>query len=199
MTRRSSGIALATLPVLLIGAFAVHGGALAADPSPSPSSAAASFVPGSPVIAGHLTVEGAWARVSPMVERAGAAYMVIRSQGTEDDALIGVTSPAATVVELHHTQADAQGVMTMAPVPEILVPAAGSVELAPGGYHLMLIDLVEPLVEGAHVDLVLTFRSGVVLTVQAVVATGAPMASPGMMGLPSGDPGSPAPASSPMS
>lgn len=199
MTRRPSGIALATLPVLLVGALMVQGGALAVDPSASPSFAAGSFVTGSPAVSGHLTVERAWARVSPMVERAGAAYMVIRSQATTDDALIGVTSPAAAVVELHRTEADASGMMTMRPVPEILVPAAGSVELAPGGYHLMLIDLVEPLVDGATVELVLTFRSGVVVTVQAVVATGMPMASPGMMSPPSGHPGSSVPASSPMS
>jgi len=136
--------------------------------------------PASPVAG--LTVDGAWARVSPMVERAGAAYMVIRSQSAADDALVGATSPAAAVVEMHLSEEDAQGMMTMHPVPEIPVPAGGSVELAPGGYHLMLIDLVAPLVEGADVELVLTFRSGATLTVQARVGGGAPMASGGTMG-----------------
>lgn len=201
MTRRSSGAALATLSILLVGALAVHGGALANDPGPSPS-IVTSPAPGSPAVAGAPVVEGAWARVSPMIERAGAAYMVIRSQSAADDALIGATSPAAGVVEMHRTEADASGMMTMHPVPEIPLPASGSADLAPGGYHLMLIDLVQPLVEGTDVELVLTFRSGAVVTVQARVGSGAPMASPmmspGGMTPPSSSPGASAPASSPM-
>lgn len=133
--------------------------------------------------AADLRVEDAWARTSPMVERAGAAYMVIRSHSTADDALIGASSPAAAIVEMHRTQAGAQGMMSMQQVAEIAVPAGGSVELAPGGYHLMLIDLVAPLVDGADLELVLTFRSGLTVTVHAPVGSGAPMAS-GMAGHP---------------
>ena len=55
---------------------------------------------------GNLTVEGAWARVSPMMDRAGAAYMVIRNSGTTDDALVSVSSAAAAVAELHETKDD---------------------------------------------------------------------------------------------
>ena len=116
-----------------------------------------------------------------MVDRAGAAYMIIRSSATTDDALVKVTSPAASVVEMHQTTADPSGMMVMQPVPEIPVPADGMVALAPGGYHLMLIDLVAPLVDGTDVELTLTFRSGAVLAVHALVGTGAPTGSPSPM------------------
>ncbi len=164
-----------------------------ADPSGAPSA-----VPASPVVVGDLSVEGAWARVSPMVERAGAAYLVIRSRGATDDALVGATSPAAAVVEMHQTVAGEDGMMTMRPVPAIPVPAGGMVELVPGGYHLMLIDLVEPLAEGMDVELALTFQSGVVITVHAPVRPMVPMGSPMPMGSPASM-GSPAPMGSPAS
>lgn len=210
MTRHPSRVTLATLLISLVGATLATGAvAVANQPGASPSDApsaapTSSMAPGpmavgSPVVVGHLTVEGAWARVSPMVERAGAAYMVIRSQATTEDALVGVSSPAAAVVETHLTEADAQGVMTMRPVPEIHVPAGSMVELAPGGYHLMLIDLVGPLETGTDVELVLTFRSGIVVRVHAPVRPMMPMASPGAMGASPVHGGSPAPMGSPAS
>jgi copper(I)-binding protein len=122
-----------------------------------------------------------------MMELAGAAFMVLVNGGPTDDALVAASSPVATTVELHQTTADASGVMTMAPVPEIPVPAGGKTELAPGGYHVMLIGLTEPLLEGGVVPLTLTFRSGTVIEVQAVVSAVAPGGSampldPGMPG-----------------
>ena len=129
--------------------------------------------------AGSITVDGAWARVSPMMEMAGAAYLVIHNNGTTDDALIGVTSPAAGTVETHETKDDGTGQMAMMPVDSIPVPAGGSVELKPGGYHIMLIDLVAPLETGGKVPLTLTFQSGAVVDAMAVVGDGPmPMESP---------------------
>lgn len=193
MNRRHARVVVVALAATMATALAA-GSAVANDPSASPSAASPSGVPGSmgPVAPDvGLTVEGAWARASQMMGRAGAAYMVIRSQATTDDALIGVTSPAAAVVEMHRTEADASGMMSMHQVPEIVIPAGGSVELAPGGLHLMLIDLVAPLVDGTDVELVLTFQSGATLTVHAQVGSGAPMASgmPMGSGMPMSSPG----------
>ena len=71
-----------------------------------------------------------------------------------DDALVAVTSPAAAVVELHETVPDpSTGMMAMQPVVSVPVPAGGMAELKPGGYHVMLIDLVAPLTEGTTIDL----------------------------------------------
>ena len=118
-----------------------------------------------------------------MVERAGAAYLVLRNSGVSDDALVAVTSPAAAAVELHETVADpSSGMMGMQPVASIPVPAGGTTELKQGGYHMMLIDLVAPLVEGTTIELTLTFQGGTVLTVPAEVRSGMPMGSAMPMG-----------------
>jgi periplasmic copper chaperone A len=145
---------------------------LAQEPVPS-----GSMVP----LPGPLSVDGAWARTSPMMAMAGAAYMVIHNSGTTDDALVSVTSPAAATVELHETTANASGEMVMQPVVSVPVPAGGSVELKPGSYHVMLIGLVAPLEIGDTVELVLTFQSGdphTTLVVEAPVSEGAPMPMP---------------------
>lgn len=107
---------------------------------------------------GGIKVTEPWARTSMGMDRAGAAYMVIANEAEEDDALIGVTSPAAAKAEIHETTMAADGSMGMSPVAEIQIPAGGSAELKPGGFHIMLIDLVEPLVAGEKFEITLTFR-----------------------------------------
>ena len=86
-----------------------------------------------------------------MLELAGAAYMVIHNNTDADDALVGASSPAAEFVELHLSSMDDEGMMSMNQVAEIAIPAHGDAVLKPGSYHVMLIDLVEPLTEGAEV------------------------------------------------
>jgi copper(I)-binding protein len=170
-SRRGTSLIYATI---LGTALAMGSIGVAAGQSPQ---VAASPVPAT------LSVEGAWARVSPMMDRAGAAYMVIHNAGTADDAFVSATSSAAAVVELHETVPDpSSGMMAMQPVVSIPVPAGGMAELKPGGYHVMLIDLVAPLAEGTTVDLELTFESGTVMNVTAPVQSGMPMGSPMPMG-----------------
>ena len=165
--------------VVLLG-LALSAGTSAASVGQSSPSPSASLRAPSPA-ATTLTVEGAWARVSPMVDRAGAAYMVIRNSGATDDALVAVSTPATATVELHETVPTASGEMMMQPVVSIPVPAGGMAELKPGGYHLMLIDLAAPLVEGTPIELTLTFQGGTVLTVPVQVRSTAPMGSAGPM------------------
>jgi periplasmic copper chaperone A len=129
------------------------------------------------VVEGTFVVDGAWARPSPMVSRAGAAYMVITNAGSADDALVGASTEAAAFVELHETSAREDGTMAMMPVESIPLPAGGSAVLEPGGLHLMLIDLVAPLEPGAMLDLTLAFESGASLTVPVEVGMPTPMPS----------------------
>ena len=148
-----------------------------------------------------IVVEDAWVRASMMTERAGAAYFHIRNTGTEDDALFSVATPIATEPQLHETTQDAQGMMAMAPVAEIPVPAGGMAVLEPGGYHVMLMGLTGPLVEGTTVPLLLTFASGTVVEVDAEVRGMGPMESPAAAhdhgSMHGGMHGSPAPSSAP--
>jgi copper(I)-binding protein len=118
--------------------------------------------------AGAIEVSGAWVRSSAMMDRAGAAYMVIANAGNQDDTLVAVSSDAAAVVELHESR-ETNGMMEMAPVEGIAVPARGEAELAPGGLHIMLIDLTRELRPGDEVVLTLTFERAGEITVQAVV------------------------------
>jgi copper(I)-binding protein len=94
-----------------------------------------------------------------------------------DLALTGVASPAAARAELHRTSME-EGVMRMRPVASIDLPSGKAVKLAPGGLHIMLFDLKQPLKPGDKVPLTLTieradFSSRSVFTVQAEVRTAA--------------------------
>ena len=71
--------------------------------------------------------------------------------------LIGITSPAAQVAEIHEMKMDGD-VMRMRAVPGVDLPAGQAVELKPGGYHLMLLDLKAPLAPNSAVPLTLTFQ-----------------------------------------
>jgi copper(I)-binding protein len=121
-----------------------------------------------PAATGGLSVSDAWARTSTMMERAGAAYMVIHNSGSEADRLLGASTDAAATVELHESS-EADGMMQMAPVAAIDVPAGGQAELAPGGFHVMLIDLTRALNAGDTLTLTLTFEKAGTMEVTAEV------------------------------
>ena len=103
-----------------------------------------------------VKVEGPWARATPPGTKIGAAYMKITSGGTADR-LVGASSPAAAKVELHVTEKKGD-VMRMRAIGKLDLPAGRTVELKPGGYHLMLMDLKQPLVLGSTVPLSLVLR-----------------------------------------
>jgi periplasmic copper chaperone A len=144
--------------------------------------------------AASIDVSSVWARTSPMVAAAGAVYMTIDNTGGLGDALIGVSvDPSiAKTAELHETVAvvDEASTSTMAggmttavagesmlemrPVDRIVVPAQGSVALAPGGYHIMMMDLVEPLTVGSTLNVTLTFEASGDQVVTASVRDTAP-------------------------
>jgi periplasmic copper chaperone A len=106
---------------------------------------------------GGITVSDAWARPSPMMERAGAAYMVLQNNGAAEDKLLSVESDVAKTIELHETK-EMNGMMAMSPVPNVPVPANGKAELKPGGLHVMLIGLTRELKAGDKVQLTLNFE-----------------------------------------
>jgi periplasmic copper chaperone A len=141
-----------------------------------------------------VKVTDAWARTSPMVAAAGAAYMVIENTGSEVDALLGASSPAAATVEVHETyEVEAEspmasdgmapespmasdgmggGMMGMRPIARLEIPAGGSVELKPGGYHVMLIDLTADLTVGSTIEITLRFEQAGEVKVTAEVREG---------------------------
>ena len=108
-----------------------------------------------------LAVSDAWVRVPAPGQKVAGAYMELKSEG--DSALVGVASAVAGRAELHTMKLDA-GVMKMRAVERIDLPAKQAVKLAPGGMHIMLMDLKRPLKEGDTVPLTLSIRSGGAMT-----------------------------------
>ena len=93
-----------------------------------------------PAVSGpKISAEMLWGRSSPMVVDAGAFYVVLKNTGTAADKLIGVKSDACGMIELHETVDKGGGMMEMQPIAGqmIEIPAGGSVELKPGGMHVM--------------------------------------------------------------
>ncbi len=112
--------------------------------------------------AGGIGVTDAWVRPTIGAGRTTAAYMTITNDGNEDDVLQSARSPKAKAVELHKTTMTADGVMQMREVKNGLPIAAGAtLELAPGGTHLMVMGLDEALAGGGELPLTLEFaKSG---------------------------------------
>lgn len=120
----------------------------------------------------ELTITDPWVRPPQGMDRPAAGYMVIVG-GNAGDALLGVTSPAATMVEVHETTTDASGMTGMHPIERLEIPAGETVTLQPGGYHLMLMGVAEGAIEvGKTVELRLTFEDLGEIVVQAEVRAG---------------------------
>lgn len=133
--------------------------------------------PGASGGAGGIAVTDAWARPSSMSASAGGAYMVIANTGDEADVLVGASSPAAGTVEVHETYAmgspaSSGGMMGMRPIPRLEIPVGGTVELKPGGYHVMLIGLVADLEPGSTIQITLRFEKAGEVAVTAEVRAG---------------------------
>ncbi|MCG7325025.1 copper chaperone PCu(A)C [Achromobacter sp. ACRQX] len=99
-----------------------------------------------------LSVQDAWVRATVPNQHATGVFMQLTSK--EAGRLVGVESQAAKHVEVHE-MAMQDNVMKMRQVPGIDLPAGQAVDLKPGGYHVMLIDLAKQIVPGDHVALTL--------------------------------------------
>jgi len=122
---------------------------------------------GAPAMAG-ITVTDVWARESPPASSMGAVYLRIDNGGPTDDVLVGAAAAVASTVEVHQTTNEG-GVMHMAKVDTVPVPAGGSAEFEPGGYHIMLIDVTTPLKAGERFPITLMFANAGVITVEVEV------------------------------
>lgn len=119
-----------------------------------------------PTMAERISVQSPWARLMPPGQPNTAAFMLLENVSEEDVALVAARSPASEVVELHtHTEED--GMMRMREVAQIDVPAGGRAELRPGGLHVMLIGLVEPLSPEVPVAITLVFADDSTLEIEA--------------------------------
>jgi len=102
-----------------------------------------------------VQVDNPWVRASVAGQKATGVFMTLTSKS--DASLVGVASAAAGVTEIHEMAMEGD-VMKMRAVPELQLPAGKAVELKPGGYHVMLLDLKGPLSANSTVPLTLTFK-----------------------------------------
>lgn len=147
---------LSSLRVGALGVLLAAAGPALAQPAPAVA----------PATAPSVVIEHPWARPTAPRQSVGAAYMLLRSPG--GDRLLGGSSPVAARVELHETRMEGD-VMRMRAREVLDLPPGQAVTLAPGGLHVMLIGLAEPLAAGQRVPLTLRFERGGEQQVEVVV------------------------------
>ncbi len=128
-------------------------------------------IPVTPVLAaelGTIQIEAPWARESPPAAMNGAAYMTLINTGHEADRLLSVTGDVAATIELH-THLIENNVMKMRKVDAIEVAPGEPTKLKPGGLHVMLIGLKQPLAAGQTFPLTLKFEKAGETSVQVTV------------------------------
>ena len=123
----------------------------------------------------QVTVKDAWVRATVAQQKATGAFMQLQS--AQDAKLISAQSPVAGVVEVHEMAMDG-GVMKMRAVPSLTLPAGKAVDLKPGGYHVMLMDLKGQVKDGdtVPVTLVVEGKDGKRQTIEVKAAARNPAA-----------------------
>lgn len=117
------------------------------------------------VKAGDLVITQAWARATPSGAKIGGGYLTIENKGTAPDRLVSGSGDIAGRMEIHEMSMD-NGVMKMRPLDKGLAIEPGkTVKLAPGGNHLMMFDLKNPLKQGDKVPVTLQFEKAGKVTV----------------------------------
>lgn len=105
--------------------------------------------------AAQVAVADPWVRGTVAGQKATGAFMQLKS--ATDAALVGAASPVAKIVEVHEMKMDG-GVMKMNAIDRLPLPAGKTVDLKPGSYHVMLMDLTQELKEGQSVPVTLTLE-----------------------------------------
>lgn len=129
---------------------------------------------GDAVTVGDLTITGGWVRTT--TNDVSAAYMMVKNSGLEDT-MVSASSPISPMVQLHEVITEGGSSKMQEKEGGFTVPAQGMVELKPGGYHIMLMELTEPLEEGDEVEITVTFEKAgeVTLTLPVQKAEGTSM------------------------
>jgi copper(I)-binding protein len=124
-----------------------------------------------------IRIDHAWSRAA-LAGHEGVVYLTITATGAADT-LSAVTTPVAATAGLHQS-IDDHGVMKMRPVASLPIEPGKPVTLAPGGYHIMLTGLKQPLKEGDSFPVTLSFAKAGQVTATATVARAGATTMPGM-------------------
>lgn len=119
--------------------------------------------------AGDIKIDHPWARVTPSRAPVAGAYLTVQNSGPESDNLVGGSTPIAERIEVHQMSMDG-GIARMRPLPEgVKIAPRTTVQLAPGGIHLMLIKPDRQLIEGERFEATLEFARAGSIDVEFVV------------------------------
>jgi periplasmic copper chaperone A len=167
MKKTAKALTVAALSIVSVSGLAACGGD---TESVDTTVAADSSMPAKP----EIIVTGQWARQSPMATDMGAAYLTINTN--IDDELVGamVDTSIAAMTQVHETVMGEGDSMKMQEVDKIEIVAGTPTELKPGGYHVMLMNLVKPLELGTEVSVTLKFAKAGDLVVTVPVLEEAP-------------------------
>ena len=124
--------------------------------------------PATPKAADAVKVENPYVRAAPPGQVNSGAFLTLLNSSDADHSLQSAASNVAEKVELH-THTNNNGVMEMRQVPQIDVAAKGRTELKPGGFHIMLLGLKQPLKAGETAAITLTFEDGSATTISAPI------------------------------
>lgn len=108
------------------------------------------------VSAQSVDVKDAWARATVKGQMATGAFMTLTAK--DGGKLVSATSPVAGVVEVHEMKMDGNVMKMRAVQGGLDLPAGKAVELKPGGYHVMLMDLKQPLTKDSTIPMTLVFK-----------------------------------------
>jgi copper(I)-binding protein len=117
---------------------------------------------------GDIHIMKPWSRPLPAVSVNGAAYMTLTNTGNAPDRLVSVTTPAASKAELHNHIMEG-GLMKMRPAGAVEIAPGHPTMLQPGGLHVMLMGLTEPLVAGNAFPLTLNFERAGSIDVKVMI------------------------------
>jgi copper(I)-binding protein len=118
---------------------------------------------------GAIEIGHPWSRATPPTAESGGGFLAITNTGTTPDRLIAVKSPAADKVEIHEMKMDGN-IMRMREVEKgIEIPPGATVELKPGGFHVMFMGLRAPFAKDAKVPLTLVFEKAGSIDVDLMV------------------------------
>lgn len=122
----------------------------------------------------EIRADGAWVRLPAVAGQPGAAYFTVHG-GAKADTLVAVSAPFALRAEMHESMKGDHGMMSMAPIRDVAVPAGAAMAFAPGGKHVMLYSVGPNVKPGDTVPLTLAFAGGAKIEVPAkVVGAGDP-------------------------
>ncbi|WP_225769698.1 copper chaperone PCu(A)C [Inquilinus sp. Marseille-Q2685] len=130
---------------------------------------------------GGIAVDGAWARATPKGAVTGVVYVTLANNGPNADRLLGASSPIAETIQFHSSSSES-GVMKMDQLSALDLAPGETVTLKPGGIHMMMLGLTQPLREGQTFPLTLTFETAHSVEVTVRIGKIGAMEVPGAAG-----------------